>query len=184
MRTLLLREKNTILIGREICDATAEMVRDALLGFSLEPTTVIKVLLETPGGAMRPSTLIYDLLNAVPNPTTGIVIGRCHSAALIVLAGCKKKCSLPHGSFLFHNTKSSMLLHGDSGTDAEEELRAYLEDHRLMVEQKKKIHMSGFNMSEEVWNNLNRRGEHFGILVFAEEAKSLGIITEIVTTIP
>ncbi len=40
-------------------------------------------------------------------PVTGLVNGKCNSATLIILAGCKKRYATKHSKFLFHGMKSA-----------------------------------------------------------------------------
>lgn len=145
----------------------------------------IYLVIKTNGGDLNEALCLYDFLKSISIETEviGIVMGRCYSSGLTLLAGCSKRLSFKNTRFLLHGTikneRYNILSPG-----LENYLLKSLYDFSEMVKSKDTILKENFGLSDEAYQNLLLEGKEFERKLSAEEAKELGIIDEIIFKFP
>lgn len=62
----------------------------------------IQLIINSEGGDMQQGFALIDYMNSLPNPITGIVLGNCQSAALVVLQACTHRSAGENAIFMSH----------------------------------------------------------------------------------
>ena len=177
------RKKRFFPIGNDINYRMADQLQETiLLMLSDNPKLPIHILLNSIGGQVGAALTIYDFLMSIPSPSIGYVNGKCHSAALVVLAGCKNRLSTPNSRFLCHSITSSIEIKNVLQT--EEDIKSYFNETKRMSEAVALIQKNSFGIQKEDFLKLSEKGERTRIPLFADEAKQYGIIHKIVKKIP
>lgn len=171
----LLKER-IIFLGEDVNEHTANLIVAQLLHLDNEdPKKDIYLYINSPGGSVYDALAIYDTMQFVKANVQTIGIGvQASAAAFLLSSGTKgKRFLLPHATVMIHQPSS-----GTRGkvTDQEIDLKESLRVKRLLEEimakntgQKvAKIHE---DMERDRW-------------MTAEEAKSYGLVDQIITTTP
>lgn len=171
----LLRD-NIIFLGTDVNSHTANLVVAQLLFLANEsPKKDIKLYINSPGGSVYDALAIYDTMQYVPNDIQTVGIGvQASAAAFLLSSGTKGKRSiLEHATVMIHQPSS-----GTRGkvTDQEIDLREALRIKKLLEgimakntgQKPEKIHD---DMERDKW-------------LTSEEAKTYGIIDQVITTLP
>lgn len=91
---------------------------------SLNDKLPIWLFIRSNGGSLKDALDIYDNIRFSRAPVIGLVIGYCHSAAILILQACTKRYSFPNSYFLLH------MGHTDLGL--------YCYDHLIKILRRKK----------------------------------------------
>jgi ATP-dependent protease ClpP protease subunit len=62
----------------------------------------IQVIIASEGGETIQAFAIHNYIKSLPNETTGIVMGRCCSAAVLVLQACTRRTAMPDSVLMVH----------------------------------------------------------------------------------
>jgi ATP-dependent protease ClpP protease subunit len=92
-----------VLVTDSINEETLRIISDAVSEFYIKKIPKMTLLISSDGGNLSIALQIYDLLGLYPGEKTGIVFGRAHSAALIVLQGCDKRYATANSTILIHH---------------------------------------------------------------------------------
>jgi len=106
-----LMETRTVLISEPVSSDLSEKILPRLLLLEAEdPEKPVKVLINSPGGAVDDGFAIYDMMRYIRCPVTSICIGLAASAATIILLGGDKgrRLALPNTRILLHQPSQSM----------------------------------------------------------------------------
>ncbi len=167
-------------------EITAKMLdehrKNIILMALLGPKEPIYFPIHTPGGDLGPVLYFRDFLKGLGMPTTGIVCGKCCSSGLGILAACDTKLSFPNSDFIFHTIITGKPIKSVEDTEKQaSSLTSICDDAK-----KKYIELlaNGFGMTEEKVAKLMEDGEHHNTEIFAPEAKSLGIVSDIIHKFP
>jgi ATP-dependent Clp protease protease subunit len=165
-----------IFLGSDVNEATANTVVAQLLFLQAQdPKKDIYFYINSPGGSVYDALAIYDTMQYVTNDIQTVGIGvQASAAAFLLSSGTKgKRFALPNSTVMIHQPSS-----GTRGkvTDQEIDLRESLRIKRLLEEimakntsqKPAKIHE---DMERDKW-------------LTAKEAKTYGIIDDIITTPP
>ncbi len=172
----------TVSIIGEINQSMIADVSARLLHLQMDSSNPINLAINSGGGNGAAAMGLYDMIShIVTAPVHAIVIGRCSSAATFVLLGCKRRLALPHARFVIHSGTAS-------GIDLKINELSLAKATRLFDELKKNakeiVDFYAQNLAittEEVKRIIDRGDEEFDNEMSAQEAKSIGLITEIVT---
>jgi ATP-dependent Clp protease, protease subunit len=136
----------------------------------------IHLLIDSSGGVSRATLHLCDLIRHVLTvPVHALVPGRCHSAATFALLACKVRRCTPHATFQIHSCR---LGEDVSITQAENAVA----DARRIQDRAVKLYVDRLGKPREEIAEILRRGDQpYGWVIEAEEALSLGLVTEIVT---
>lgn len=80
---------------------TSNSVEDAISSLK-DDNEHILVLINSKGGTLNDSIVIYNLLKSVPNPITTLAIGNCESAAAIIFSAGKSRYIADDTNFMIH----------------------------------------------------------------------------------
>jgi ATP-dependent Clp protease protease subunit len=165
-----------IFLGTDVNQTTANLIVAQLLFLQAEDAKKdIFLYINSPGGSVYDALAIYDTMQFVTNDVQTVGIGvQASAAAFLLSSGTKgKRYSLPNATVMIHQPSS-----GTRGkvTDQEIDLRESLRIKRLLEgimagntgQKAEKIHE---DMERDKW-------------LTAAEAKTYGIIDEIITNPP
>lgn len=165
-----------IFLGSDVNEATANLIVAQFLFLqSQDDKRDIFFYINSPGGSVYDALAIYDTMQFVTNDVQTVGIGvQASAAAFLLSSGTKgKRFLLPHASVMIHQPSS-----GTQGkvTDQEIDLRESLRIKRLLEEimarnTGQKMEQIHEDMERDKW-------------LTAEEAKTYGIIDEIITVPP
>jgi len=122
-----LHERRTVSLSNDINREQADKIRKKLLEFEIESDKEIYLLIDSTGGETQAAFSICDLISCLKAPVTGIVLGRCSSAAVTILQSCNKRCALKHTFFFLHFISVSFNF---SAHLSDEEIEALFERRR------------------------------------------------------
>jgi ATP-dependent Clp protease protease subunit len=168
----LLKER-IVMLGTAVDDQVANLIVAQLLHLESEdPTKDINLYINSPGGSAYAGLAIYDTMQYVKPDVATICVGMAMSMGAILLCG-----GAPHKRFALPNSKI-MIHQGSAGyegspTDIEIHAKEVLSLRRRVAEiLAQHTHLS----VEQVEQDIDR--DRF---MSAEEAKSYGVIDEILT---
>jgi ATP-dependent Clp protease protease subunit len=168
----LLKER-IVMLGTAVDDQVANLIVAQLLHLESEdPTKDINLYINSPGGSAYAGLAIYDTMQYVKPDVATICVGMAMSMGAILLCG-----GAPHKRFALPNSKI-MIHQGSAGyegspTDIEIHAKEVLSLRRRVAEiLAQHTHLS----VEQVEQDIDR--DRF---MSAEEAKSYGVIDEVLT---
>jgi|LakMenE18May11ns_1017448.scaffolds.fasta_scaffold9898370_5 ATP-dependent Clp protease protease subunit len=87
-------------------DIDTESAMQVIKGLSilvrLSESEPIQLVIDSEGGETIQGFAIMNYIRTLPNEVIGIVIGRCCSAAVIILQGCTKRNAMPDSVVMIH----------------------------------------------------------------------------------
>ena len=167
----LLKDRIIFLSGA-IDDDTANTVVAQMLFLEMEdPDADICLYINSPGGSVTAGMAIYDTMQYIKPQVRTVCIGMAASmGAFLLMAGQKgKRCALPNSEVMIHQP-----LGGASGQATDVAIHAEWLIRTKEKMTRMKAEMTGQDI-ETIRRDLER--DHF---LTAEEAKSYGIIDEII----
>lgn len=167
-----LLQERIIFLGSDIDDNMANVVMAQMLHLDADdPEKDIQLYINSPGGVVTAALAIYDTMQFIKSPVSSICIGQAASAAaVLLLAGEKgKRYSLPHARILLHQPSG-----GVQGTSMDVEIQT-----REMVRLRKLLNDI---IAKHTGQNIKKieKDTERDFILNAEEAKSYGIIDEII----
>ena len=106
-----LMKHRTILISEGVSSELTEKILPRLMLLEAEdPEAPVKVLINSPGGAVDDGFAISDMMRFIKCPVTTICVGLAASAATILLLGADKgkRLALPNTRILLHQPSPSI----------------------------------------------------------------------------
>ncbi|CAI9386754.1 ATP-dependent Clp endopeptidase proteolytic subunit ClpP [Niallia sp. Sow4_A1] len=162
-----------IMLGDEINDAVANNIVAQLLFLAAEdPDKDISLYINSPGGSTSAGFAIFDTMHYIKPDVRTICTGMAASfGALLLLAGAKgKRYALPNSEIMIHQP-----LGGTKGQATEIEISA-----RRIVKLKSHINQIIADKTGQSIEKIAHDTER-DYFMSAEEAKSYGIVDEIIT---
>ena len=168
----LLKER-IIFLGSDLDDTTADLVMAQLIFLEYEdPEKDITIYINSPGGIVSSGLAIYDTIQYIKPDVSTICIGQAASmGAILLAAGTKgKRFALPHARIMLHQPAG-----GAGGQAADIAIHA-----REIVRVK---HTLNEIIQKHTGQDLTviQRDTDRNFYMSAEEAKTYGIIDEILT---
>ncbi len=167
-----LMKVRTVLISEPISAELTRRVLPRLLLLEAEaPDAPVKVLINSPGGAVDDGFAIYDAMRFIRCPVTTICVGLAASAATIVLLGGDKgrRLALPNTRILLHQPSQAMQgVASDIAISAREILRIRERINRLLCAETGQT-------EARILEDLNR-----DYWLSAEEAVAYGLLSRVV----
>ncbi len=170
----LLKDR-VVFLGREIDDAVANVVIAQLLFLDAEdPDKDIMLYINSPGGSVTAGLAIYDTMQFVSSDVATVVTGQAASmASFLLAAGIKgKRHALPHASVVIHQP-----LAGFRGQATDIEIHA-----REIMRAKQTINELYAKHTGQSVDKIARDTDRDNFLS-AEEARTYGLIDEVLTTL-
>lgn len=177
--TELLEQRNIVCVRDALTMELVVKLRAQILGMTVTSDEPVKLLIDSGGGECEAALIFADFLCSFHIPITGIVNGSCKSSALIVLQGCTKRLATPHSQFFLHH-----LLHGFNYKLEEtyyKQSKEVNEAHARELRNRvwKFLEKCTGNTKKEI-RKIAKRGECYEWMFFADTAKKLGFIDEII----
>lgn len=169
----LLKERIIFLAG-PINDTVANsIIAQMLFLASKEPGKDIQLYINTPGGSVTAGLAIYDTMQYVKSSISTVCVGLAGSmGATLLAAGSKgKRFALPNSQVLLHQVAG-----GVTGQAVEIEITA-----KQIVKIKDKLNKILAKHTSKPLNQISRDTDR-DFYLSAEEAKSYGIIDEVIRT--
>lgn len=178
------RKKRFFPIGNDINNRMAEQLQETVFLMLNENASLpIHMFFNSGGGEVRAALTMYDFLISLNCSIMGYVNGKCHSAALVILAGCKtKRTCTTHSRFLHHAITTSIEVR--NVLQEKNDIELLLTENKKIVDAVATIHKNSFGIQNEEFLRLSEIGQRTRIPLFADEAKKYGMIHEIVDTLP
>jgi ATP-dependent protease ClpP protease subunit len=95
------KEHNIPLVG-EIDDCGKDIIEKLL---EIPQGSHVTLWIDCYGGSSNLAIAVAATLRLRKHKATGIVVGTCDSAALVIFAACAVRKAIPHASFLFHRSQ-------------------------------------------------------------------------------
>ncbi|KAK1723875.1 hypothetical protein CaCOL14_010830 [Colletotrichum acutatum] len=175
----LLQERIVCLNGAIDDTVSASIVAQLLWLESDSPDKAITMYINSPGGSVSSGLAIYDTMTYIKSPVSTVCLGAASSMAALLLTGGEagKRYALPHSSVMIHQP-----LGGTQGQASD--ILIYANQIQRIRKQVNEIMKRHINKSfghdkyslEEI-HDLMERDNYLS----AEEAKSMGVIDEILT---
>lgn len=173
----VLSKKRIIYINDRISEKEAGRICDAIMAFNAENNDPILLYINSNGGNIDAAFSIYDVLRHSGAPVTGIVLQRAHSAASVILQGCKIRKALKHAQILIHNGSISIDKKVDEiQEDSEKVIREAIESSVKRRALMHAIYAERTGRSVEEIQKICIADK----AVYAEEAKEIGLIDEVI----
>lgn len=173
----------TLVIGEEITGKLIDNLRSLIMSMLMESSKKdIFLFIDCGGGDVRAALAFYDFLKSLPCKIIGVVNGKCHSATIIVLAGCTERFSLKHSRFLFHRIRSAGSI--NDILDPVEAARISVEQHGKLCKDVYQVYQKEYGISEEKLKEISTVGEHYEKQLFTDEAINLKIIHKVIEKLP
>lgn len=170
-----LAQHRMVFISEAITDAMAAQLSALLLYFDNEDNNeIIEMYINSPGGAATGLANIYDVMQMIQAPIKTICIGKCYSAAAVLLAAGTEgeRFAFENSSIMIHGIQAGFPIPGHDMTsskgfydylkDNNENIMKMLSNHTGQPLEKVKI-----DCTQDVWMN-------------AEQALDYGIIDYII----
>lgn len=173
----VLLKRRIIYINERINEKEAARIGDAIIALNAENSDPITLYINSNGGNIDAGLGIYDALRHSGAPVTGLVLQRAHSAASVILQGCRVRKALKHAQILIHNGSISLdkkvdEIQEDSERVIREAIEASIKRRAFMYE----IYAEKTGKSVEEIKKICSADK----AVFAEEAKQIGLIDEVI----
>lgn len=169
----LLKERIIFLVG-PINDALANSVIAQMLFLaSKDPKKDIQLYINTPGGSVTSGLAIYDTMQYVKCPVATICFGLAASMGAVLLAAGErgKRYALPNAEILLHQVAG-----GATGAAVEIEITA-----KQIIKIKNKLNSIISQRTKQPLEKVERDTDR-DFYLSAEEAKSYGLIDEVIKT--
>jgi len=173
-----LNEKGIVLISGEINNPMCGEVKLDFLSLVLSSHKEITILFDCEGGNVQAALTIYDFIRILSIPVIGIVVGKCNSAASIVLQACDVRKATRHSEMRLHLLNYSW--GGTLDNNSQAVIRAQLQASKELWEKFVAIYARVMNKKKKKVRKLIARHDRELITMSAQEMLDLGLIDEIV----
>lgn len=95
-------EKRRVYLYNEIDSKTILKVIKAISILVRIDESPITLVMNSPGGFVIDAFALYDYIKSIPNQVTIHVLGRCCSAAVLILQAADYRTSAPNSTFMVH----------------------------------------------------------------------------------
>ncbi len=170
---------NPVYISQRVIDISGGIGFDSMkkaqkevLDLASQGDDPIWIRINSPGGSVDAGLILIDTMKAVKAPIHCIVESSAYSMAAIILTYCDKRYGMPHATFMLHEAS-----YGTAGEDPQNRskidfLTKYLD--RLHEEIAKNIKMDAKKYRARIRD---------AWWMLADEAKTVGLIEDVVTNI-
>jgi ATP-dependent Clp protease protease subunit len=135
----------------------------------------IELFISSYGGDLDEMFGLYDVLNTIECPIVTVAVGKCQSAAPLLVAAGKlgERYALPHTSFMFHQSSAD----GDEYAGQLSRIEAEIKQHRAMEEQWYALLEKHSKKPASFWKKLGKLPND--TFYSAEEAIEFGIVDQL-----
>lgn len=112
-------------------------------GIPIENRKPIRLIIDSPGGALSVSETLSNLISSSYTPVYGIALGNVASGASMIYLSCHKRYALPNTVFVLHKGSCS----GLSGNF--NELQAFMNDYEKQISDLSNFYIEHTSYTEE-----------------------------------
>lgn len=98
----LLNKRQIFIKDNDINDEAMERVAENLLYLAAISDDPITLYINSGGGDGESARMLYGIIANLPAPVHGIVIGKAHSAAFVILQACAHRAAYPYAKIMHH----------------------------------------------------------------------------------
>jgi len=167
-----LLKKRILFVEGFIDDELVEKISKMIIWLNSQNTNEITLYINSDGGNIQAGFSLYDIIKFSEAPVTGIVLKSASSMMLAALQGCKVRKALVHSFFAFHN----LIFRKEITCKSEADVRLAIEELKLLQEEYNQIIGARIIGGAEKVKELCEAKR----VITAEEAKSIGLIDEII----
>lgn len=180
-----LLEKRILTIFDEINDKSVHETRGDMLQLIMKSADPIHFVFNSEGGLVQPALDMYDAMQLFDGrvPMIGVVVGRCSSSATFILLGCSQRLALPHSRFLLHHIETTFK-YCPENLNVMGQFQKSLEDAKKLTNQLIAVYSDRCGCSKPAARKWLENGRRYDHLLDSDEAKEIGLITEVVKTYP
>lgn len=173
----VLLKKRIIYLNERVSEKEASRIGDAIIALNAESDAPITLYINSGGGNIDAGLSVYDMLRHSLAPVTGIVQQKAYSAASIILQGCRTRKALKHAQILIHNGSVSMdKKFDDIQMDIEKEIHSLIENSKKKRALMYDIYAERTGKPVEEIKQICLGDKE----IYADEAKALGLIDEVI----
>lgn len=97
-----LAKKGILSLVGDVKEEKLAELKKLLVMMQLEGRKEAKLVIDTNGGEGANALMFADAVALLSLELTGLVVGKCYSAGIIILQACHKRLATPHSRFLIH----------------------------------------------------------------------------------
>ena len=168
----------------DVTDDSTARTREFLAMAVVERSRHLALFIDSKGGACEHALALYDWIKLLPRPVAGIVAGRCWSAAILVLQACSPRLATKNSRFLLHYPKADFRFSVAEGERLTRRWEKELRYGRGLNDRMLEILATRANKSKDEIALLWRNGEELEEVLWADEAREVGLIDEVIETLP
>lgn len=173
-------ERRRIILTQDITPEVVEDMVSIIEALALRSSDPVELYINSSGGSTEASLRLFDVIkNAKELEFRGRVIGKCMSAAVIILQACKIREALENASFKVHEPGQDYRVRITPSTNlaAEFEKQKQIQVATIkMNEHSKKYICAHLHPSRKLFNGCYRKGSYFG----SHEALKMGLIDRVI----
>lgn len=168
-----------VVISNRLIDVSGGVTFDSMKGaqkklleLDAEGNEPIWIRINSPGGSVDAGLILIDTLKAVDSPVHCIVESSAYSMAAILLTYCDKKYGMPHATFMLHEASYGTAGEDPSNRSKLDFLTKYLDRLHEEIAKNLKMDLKKYRARiRDAW------------WMLADEAKSIGLIDQIITNL-
>jgi ATP-dependent protease ClpP protease subunit len=185
--------RRTVILSGEITRQSTSEAGQKMIALQALSADRINLIIDSNCGGADWALQLCDLMSTVMTaPVRGIALGSCGSAATFIMLYCNERISTPFSRFLIHSgTRNKISI--PIGQSTSENLEQLLKDVKATEEMILGLYMN--RLTPTAWDKqlpndeirrqhvhklINRGDQSFDNWMSAEEAKKVGLITNIV----
>lgn len=174
----VLLKKRIIYLNGRVNDSEAQRISEAIVVLNAQSNAAITLYINSGGGSVDAGLAIYDIVRHSVAPIVGIVQQKAHSAASVVLQGCRTRKALKHAQIIVHNGSITVVDKkiDEIEADIEKEIRTLFEDSIKKRALMRAIYAERTGRSVEEIKQICLADK----AIYADEAKDLGLIDEVI----
>jgi len=170
-----------VIISELITSDSAAKLISLIEKLAMKSKETVEVRIDCDGGSTEAAMRLYDVMRNSGISFRGIVLGKCMSAAVIILQACNERIAYSHSSFLLHHPKRKYIKVFDPTKITREQLMldiAKAWDEALKLGKKSEKVICSRLRNRELYESHygSEKDSFFG----ADEALEMGLIDKIV----
>ena len=174
-------EQRMLMLHGRIHEEGASALTDTLIKYDFKQQAPILLLINSNGGDVVAADHIIQTINMINSPVHALVIGEAKSMAIDILLACKERKGVSRSRYFMHFTRTKFEIICDEEATSEKSLRALKDKICIYKKLREGFYADRLKKPIEEVQRLFQMGERLKYEYTAEQAKELGLITDIVT---
>jgi len=170
-----LLKRRILLLSGEITREKVNILRNSLLFLNSLAKTEIKLVIDTPGGDAIAALKLYDAISFSRAPVTCVINGECSSGGVVILQAAQKRLMTKHSFIRLHPISISF---AKEQFAIDEKTEERIIDRLKGTRARQKFIYDV--LIKKTGLTLEKIKTKEGKLIFADEAKKMGLIDEVI----